>query len=427
MKPKVLVVGDAAAPTGFSRVTSSIMTRLIDRYEFHQLGINYVGGPHGEPWSVYPASDGLRDRHGVKRVAGVVSMIRPDIVLLVNDLGLVAQYLVAMSSLEHPPRVMAYMPVDSGPVALDFVRHAASLDRIVVFNQFAADTLEAAGDAVRAEEPSFILPPVSVVPHGVDTSVFRPLFATSGNVVEARKAARRQLLPGSDSYANTFIVLNANRNQPRKRIDVTIAGFAQFAADKPDARLYLHMGMSDLGWDIRELARRHGIMDQLIITHEATGQPASSPEQLNRIYNACDIGINTSEAESWGLTAFEHAATAAAQIVPGHTGTGEIWASVAELLRPSLQLTSPGSLTASELIDPKTVAATLERLYHDPELLQKRSLAAYEHATQRRYHWDTVADSFDEILTELRHRPEARQQWPSRREQPNALTGTSTP
>ncbi|MGH3263136.1 MAG: hypothetical protein ACRDNS_14190, partial [Trebonia sp.] len=253
VKPTVLVVGDAAAPTGFSRVTSSIMTRLGDRFAFHQLGINYMGGPHGEPWAIYPASDGPRDRHGIKRIAGIVKTVRPAVVLLVNDVGLVARYLTAMASVDHRPKVVAYMPVDSGPLALDYVRGMASLDRIVVYNQFAAETLAAASNELRAEDPSFVLPSVSIIPHGVDTSVFRPLFGPTGNLVQARKAARHQLLPGADALNDAFIVLNANRNQPRKRIDITIAGFARFAASKPgDVMLYLHMGMTDIGWDIRE-------------------------------------------------------------------------------------------------------------------------------------------------------------------------------
>ncbi len=404
------------------------MTRLNDRYGFHQLGINYVSGPHGEPWPIYPASDGHQDRHGIKRIAGIINMIRPAVVLIVNDVGLVAQYLTAMASVDHRPRVVAYMPVDSGPLAPEYVRGIASLDRLVVYNQFAAETLAAASNEVRAKDPSFVLPPMSIIPHGVDTQVFRPMFPIAGNIVEARKAARHELMPDNDALNDAFIVLNANRNQPRKRIDITIAGFARFAADKPDnVMLYLHMGMMDIGWDVRELARRHGIMDRLVITHDGDNVPGSSPEQLNCIYNTCDIGINTSEAESWGLTAFEHAATGAAQIVPGHTGTGEIWDGVAEMLPSTLQLISPGSLTAIELIDPRTVAATLERLYHNPGLLQERSLAAYQHATSERYSWDTVAESFDEILTEVAQQQEAEPGSRFVQQQTTVLTGAGTP
>ncbi len=83
----------------------------------------------------------------------------------------------------------------------------------------------------------------------------------------------------------------------------------------------------------------------------------------------------------------------------------------------------PGSLTAIELIDPRTVAATLERLYHNPELLQKRSLAAYQHATSERYSWDTVAESFDEILTEVAQQQEAEPGSRFVQQQTTVLTG----
>jgi glycosyltransferase involved in cell wall biosynthesis len=53
------------------------------------------------------------------------------------------------------------------------------------------------------------------------------------------------------------------------------------------------------------------------------------------------------------------------------------------------------------MTDSKRVAAALERLYQNPDVLQERSLAAYQRATHPRYSWDTVAESFDEILSEL--------------------------
>ena len=55
------------------------------------------------------------------------------------------------------------------------------------------------------------------------------------------------------SSVDIFIVFNGNRNQFRKRIDITIAAFAKFAKDKPDTQLYLHMGKKDQGWDIMNL------------------------------------------------------------------------------------------------------------------------------------------------------------------------------
>ena len=49
----------------------------------------------------------------------------------------------------------------------------------------------------------------------------------------SRTDARRRLWPDEPDWHDAFIVLNANRPMPRKRIDLTIQGFAQFARDKP--------------------------------------------------------------------------------------------------------------------------------------------------------------------------------------------------
>ena len=61
---------------------------------------------------------------------------------------------------------------------------------------------------------------VNVIPHGVDTQVFFPLN---------RQHARQALFPDRPELQDAFIVLNANRNVLRKRVDLTIEGFASFA------------------------------------------------------------------------------------------------------------------------------------------------------------------------------------------------------
>lgn len=399
--PVVLVAGDAVAPTGFARVTQSIMSRLHGRYTFYQLGINYFGGAHDQPWTIFPANR-AGDVQGIVQLAEAVVTAQPDVILLVNDIWIIDKYLDALSAVPHRARVLAYVPVDADPLPLGWVRGLKRLDCLVVYTDYAARALSAAGAALRAREPGFRLPRTVVIPHGVDVNVFRPLFPLSGDLGEGRRAVRGALLPGDGAFADSFIVLNANRNQPRKRIDVTVAGFAQFAGGKPaNVRLYLHMGMSDLGWNIRELAHRYGIGDRLIMSHAEAGPPNLSLAQLNQVYNACDVGINTAEGEGWGLASFEHAATGAAQIVPGHSGPGSVWPGAAELLAPTMRVTTPSTMADAQLIAPQTVAEALELLYRDRALLRRRSLAAYERATDQRYGWDAIAGSFDSLLAEF--------------------------
>ena len=379
------------------------MTRLQDQFEFVQLGVNYHGDPHDESWPIYPAGSG-GDPHGVNRIQEIVASTKPDLILLVNDIGIIGNYLERLGDSCETAKIVGYFPVEADPLRTRDVLKLQSLDQIVVYNDFGLKTLKAAADEIRRENPGFVLPPLNEVPHGVDTAKFHPLFSIDGSLEKGRKAVRQALLPDDKSFHDSFIVLNANRNQPRKRIDVTIAGFAQFAADKPpNVRLYLHMGTADQGWDVRELAQRHGIADRLILSQIGTLLPRLESTQLNQVYNACDIGLNTSEAEGWGLVSFEHAATAAAQIVPGHSGPGCLWCRHAELLTPTMHVSTPRLLTRAYLIAPETVADALENLYRDSEFRYRRSIDAYNFANKARFSWDTIASSFSEIFENLLH------------------------
>ena len=53
---------------------------------------------------------------------------------------------------------------------------------------------------------------------------------------------------------------------------------------------------------------------------------------------------------------------------------------------------------------PAAVAAALDRLYTDPDLLRARSLAAYRTATQPAYHWDQIAVQWHTLFAELLER-----------------------
>jgi D-inositol-3-phosphate glycosyltransferase len=381
-RPVVLVAGDAVAPTGFARVLHSILGRLSGAYDFHHLGVNYGGQPHSYPWQIYPAGDGAGgDLYGLRRVREMVERVEPRLIFLLNDPWLLGGYLEALGDLRQGRKVVAYAPVDAGPIEAELVAPLGGLDRLVMYTRFGQHEMEKSAAQLRTTQPEAPFPPLAVIPHGVDCELFQPLGSPPPDAVAAgdfslgREVARRRLFT-DPALHDAWIVLNANRNQPRKRIDVTIKGFALFARDKPaNVRLYLHMGMVDCGWNVVALARRHGIEDRLILTAEEHLLPAVPDELLNCIYNACDVGLNTSLGEGWGLVNLEHAATGAAQVVPRHSACAEIWDGAAELLEPAASLTMEGLLTEGLLVTPEELAGALERLYADPALLRRRSSA----------------------------------------------------
>jgi hypothetical protein len=90
--------------------------------------------------------------------------------------------------------------------------------------------------------------------------------------------------------------------------------------------------------------------------------------------------LNTSLAEGWGLVSFEHAATGAAQIVPGFGNCEELWRGAAELFPQALTLFHKDFRFEEKLIAPQSVAEAIERLYRDPGYRRHQALAAYTRA-----------------------------------------------
>jgi glycosyltransferase involved in cell wall biosynthesis len=320
----------------------------------------------------------LGDPYGREQLPPLLDEVRPDVVLVHHDLFLYSvlhEALTAYRADNPGARAVAYCPVEWESTTAGNVRTLSGVDVAVAYTEFGARTIEQSF-AGRPDAPE-----VRVIGHGVDTSTFRPV-----------DGARRALWPGRPELDDAFVVLNANRNVPRKKINLTMAAFAEFAAGKDEVHLLLHMGMRDTGIDVRSTARRLGIADKLLLTHEEEPPPRVPDEMLNLIYNAADVGLNTATGEGWGLVAFEHGATGAAQLLPGHSAPAELWRGKA-LLIPVEQ-----GREADGIVSRDGVVAGLERLYSDPALRRRLGDAARSHALDPRFHWDRIAESWKTLL-----------------------------
>jgi glycosyltransferase involved in cell wall biosynthesis len=236
--------------------------------------------------------------------------------------------------------------------------------------------------------------PIWVIPHGVTPGQFYP---------KDKAECRKQL----NLDPNDFIVFNGNRNQFRKRIDLTISAFAKFAVNRPDAKLYLHMGQKDQGWDImplfaREMSRQ-GLdpNGRIIMSTPTNGGPNVPVDLLNTIYNCADVGINTCKGEGWGLVNFEHAACRVAQVVPDHTSCKEIFDGYGKLIRNLHADVDTNFGRIMPCPDDNHLAQILGELYQDRAELDRVAQACYERVTDPCFNWDTVSSDFVEVFTEV--------------------------
>lgn len=380
-KTKILWIGDGGVATGFARVNHSIIENLPDRFEVHHLAVNYNGDPYPAEHDMYPARLG-GDILGLNRIESLLEKIKPDLIFILNDPWLVNDYL---TKIPVNCRVIAYIPVDAKYLNPRWIASISKINQAVTYTEFGKQEFLSAYPNFSHE--------IEVVPHGFDADKFYPI---------GKAVARDKLgLP-----LHSFIVFNGNRNQPRKRMDLTIKGFAEFAKDKEDVYLYLHTGVEDAGWNIIELSKRYNILEKLILTdRNLNPQSYVSDEQLNIIYNCADVGINTSMGEGWGLVSIEQACTGVAQIVPDFSATSEIYPEDTAL-KLKIDRFEPHEriLTEGGVVSLDDVTNKLQIYYENPELRLEHAENLFNHFHSSQFEWKNITEKwveiFDRVLTE---------------------------
>ena len=224
--------------TGFGRVSGAVLPRLREGFEFVVLACNWHGDPVDEQklFKMYPASNRFQQApFGEDRIREIVEKERPDIVFSLNDPWIVSEQYRRIQDLHQQKKFkfVGYLTMDSYNWLGGIDPHINDWDGVIAFTEFGAHEFVKGGVRI----------PIAVIPHGLDRDVFYPMD---------QEEAREKLGLKKD----IFIVLNGNRNQFRKRMDITVAAFAKFAVGRPDAQLYMHMGLKDQGWDLMPLFAR---------------------------------------------------------------------------------------------------------------------------------------------------------------------------
>lgn len=393
-KLKVLFVGDLVTPTGFSQVLHNIIAPNLEDFEIVGLGVNYKGDPHNYKFPIYPAMvSGSGNIYGIDRLINLVRSEKFDIIFILNDSWVISYYLEALKKnvdANAMPKIVVYFPVDSTYHNKSWYRDFDIVSRAFTYTEFGRKVVN---DTIPEME-------IEVIPHGVNSKDF---YQTHEN----RTLSKIELFGDSISKMggepeDLFVVLNGNRNQPRKKLDVTIEGFSLFARNKPaTVRLYMHTGVIDSSIDIRTISKRFSVDDRIIMTNLVQGVQRVPLEKLNQIYNACDVGINTSLGEGWGLVNTEHAVTGAVQIVPNHSSCAELFSDCGILMNTVANITFDNSQTVGKLVSPEEVAKSLEIIYSDVELRKELSKKSIEKFTKKEFQWTYIANQWAEVFREV--------------------------
>jgi glycosyltransferase involved in cell wall biosynthesis len=376
---RLLVIGDAACPSGFAKSTHAVCDVLDYRanpanpapWDVTVLGINYRGDPHRFAYPIWAAPvEG--DGFGVLRTVFMCDTVKPDLILIQQDPWNFPAYRDVLKGSEWGTLpVVGFVAVDGlncRGTCLNDLAHA------VFYTEFGRKAAILGGYTGTS----------SVVPLGVDLDIYSP-----GDRVAAR---RRRGLPSALDTA--YIVGNINRNQLRKRLDLTIRYFAAWwhAAGSPDdAYLWFHVAPTgENAFDLSQLAKYYGIYDQLIVAHPRLWYGETEATMADS-YRSFNVQVTTTQGEGDGLTTKEGMACGIPQIVPAWAALGE-WATAGAVPVPcpTTSATTGGINAIGGIADEDQFVLALQELAVDPARRLRLGLAGRALMEQPQYRWPAV-------------------------------------
>jgi glycosyltransferase involved in cell wall biosynthesis len=339
-----------------------------------QGGTHEVGGIR-----CYPAG---ADAYGNDIIGAHAQDFAANVVISLIDVWVMKETAQKVS----PALWLPWLPIDHDPVPQLVLDSLQGAHRPLTYSKWGHELLAKAGVAN------------TYIPHGVEPSVYRVLPA------EQVRAFRREVLFGAEHLT---VMVAANKGFPdRKAFQVQLRAWAQFAQDKPGARLYIHTEPTTMygGIDFGALMANLGISEKCIFPDRYQYFRGLPPEYLALVYNNADVFLGAAMSEGFGIPLIEAQACGAPVVTTD-------FSAMPELVRWGYRV-APRDMVWTQLNawqawpDVDGIRDALHELYAewhdngDAWPLAKRLRA--EAAIHGEYSWDAiVAEQWGPLMAEL--------------------------
>jgi len=262
-----------------------------------QGGIHDVGGLRCYPAGVDPYGNDIIEAHTKDFAANIViSLI--DVWVLKDTAKKVA-----------PALWLPWTPIDHDPIPEAVSNALQDAHLTLSYSKWGKTMMNKAG--IKNE----------YIPHGVETSIYR--VADDQQRVQKFKQELLQCPPGG----HLTVMVSANKGYPdRKAFQVQIRAWANFAKDKPHAKLYIHTEPTTMygGLDLPKLLGNLGISHKVLFPERYQYYKGMPAEYLALVYNATDAFLGASMAEGFGIPLIEAQACGAPVITTDFSAMPEL-------------------------------------------------------------------------------------------------------
>lgn len=317
----VLVSTHVDQTTGYSKVVYNLLGQVatltpeVKVYHFgfqrHPSRSNLRTVPKGViSYDAAANEDPKEDGFGFNKIHEYLEMVNPDIVMIYNDPLIIHRFIEAMKYDKEKSSYKLWLYIDQvyeGIVSPLIESMNKNAHRIYCFTPYWAE--------IYSKYAPFS--DVRVLENAVDTTLFSKI----------PEGTRYTVRSSMNLPYNAVLMINVNRNSQRKRHDLGVMGFAELITRDP-SKPYYYMVVTGLNaqqgayYDINRIftmeLQRRGLDPADYAKRLMLVDTASKPlpdSAINELYNAADIGVNTSDGEGFGLCQIEHLYTGAPQLV----------------------------------------------------------------------------------------------------------------
>jgi glycosyltransferase involved in cell wall biosynthesis len=438
-KKKVLFVTEASFhPTGYSVYTKEILKRLSSYPQLEVAELGCFTGPEAEeiksiPWKFYPNlpnaqneeamnfyNASMANKFGEFSFNNVLLDFQPDFVMDIRD------WWMLEFEERSPFREFfnwAIMPtVDAEPQGSSWIDTYSSADGVFAYSEFGRDTM-----LKQSKNINFI-------------DVASPCASEKFFPIKDKKALRNSFGLEED----IIIFGTVMRNQRRKLYNDLFKAFKLFIDSNPDIHnvyLYCHTAYPDVGWDIPELIKEHGLGNKVLMTYKCKHCGNIKPlffndaitfcyscntfssaivgisnkideVELNKIYNLFDGYIQWANSEGWGMPQLEAAYAGLPVISVGYSAMESLVNNIKGVNIKPLALYKELETGCNRAIpDNKALAETIQTLAVDKTKREYIGKKCYDNS-RHIYNWDYTAQKWLNYFlnTEV---PDKSQTWES--------------